>query len=1019
MVSALLFPHIATRRDSTTWKKKRLHRPPSLILEESFVNGDRDHQSAVQAVRGSVEDPADHKESATMTVKMEVAMPGPSREDGAADMSDNTANTTSEAARETSEKPRTSDPHLAEPDKTSGINTKSLGDIVAETRPVSPQESLRTIFQLDSPHNSDDEPDVSPLSVERPSTRSGTVLARFFPELSSNFRVVSPVSQKKRLMDSLSLFESELEERVQTLYTREQKVDRVLEQTTGSSSGSDETFDCASSCYSRRSSVTSIGTEWAGEGSAYKSADEYSILNPVSAGVFDDAASTCPSRAPSVVLRLPDRPSDDARPSRYNSVISTISMDELKNKPLPLEPITKPSPLAIRRGDFPETAQRSLSRSRPTTPDSRYLSTRPRKESGQPCGEFRGHRAHPSRRGRRPEWHEHTHGQRLRHVPTLSQAAEELEYALADLAQDPNLKQRTLLVLDGPLQISRQNGDLVATRPAPLPPSTKPHSRSQCSASWETLRSGKDKRNWAIQSPRTPDNPPDRRLGNLRPLRESPTKPKEQNVKMKPPKSKDGGGKGHRHTNSSPSEGKKDKVKIKKSFTLFGRKHNDRVLSSRSETSLDPHEQGLGTRAEERLSQHHHHHHSSRSSSCDLAPSASTKRDDLLLQLPRLQTQDLDFKKLFDSFNIEGFARSTSGSPTLLPAGVSAGGDAQQQQSPEIRLTPPEEEKVLVACNKMRHTHAFVSTAQASSVHLPPEQVYELAATPPSPSSVLHPTVGKTVPADLIFPMIMPEDVVVSIMESIGSLDDLFNFVLVNKRFYTIFKKRELPLMKNALYKMSSPAWELREMSPPWTSETQFLLDPDAQVPEYTPRLYLDRYAQDIYTLARLKSMILVRCSPFLRRDTLRGLSGMDPVRAEEVDDAFWRIWTFCRVFGSGKGRETDLEGQMDWLKGGVKARSGSGATSSMTEPFGMNNVLFEPPEGFALGNRGGLSQKQMYDMTEIWTCLAVLLQGLHGKCKEARDVGIFNGINLQPGDTTREETALGKSPRLLTDDDH
>jgi hypothetical protein len=32
-----------------------------------------------------------------------------------------------------------------------------------------------------------------------------------------------------------------------------------------------------------------------------------------------------------------------------------------------------------------------------------------------------------------------------------------------------------------------------------------------------------------------------------------------------------------------------------------------------------------------------------------------------------------------------------------------------------------------------------------------------------------------------------------------------------------------------------------------------------------------------------------------------------------------------------------------------------------------------------------GLSQKQMYDLTEIWTCMGVLLQPLHGKCIEAR----------------------------------
>lgn len=245
-------------------------------------------------------------------------------------------------------------------------------------------------------------------------------------------------------------------------------------------------------------------------------------------------------------------------------------------------------------------------------------------------------------------------------------------------------------------------------------------------------------------------------------------------------------------------------------------------------------------------------------------------------------------------------------------------------------------------------------------------------------------------------------------MKRIDSLDDLFNFVLVSKRFYSIFKRRELYMIKNALFKMSPPAWELREMSPPWENEWTPLRNPDSQVPEYTPTTYLDRYATDIYTLARLKSMILVRCSPFLRRDTINGLSGADPIRLEEVDDAFWRIWTFCRIFGSGKGRENDLEGQVDWLKGGAKARSYTGATSTMTEPFRMNDNLFEPPEGFARGNCGGLSQNEMYYMIEIFTCLGVLLQDMHAKVTDARAVGILDGICLAEGDTAQEESTIG-----------
>jgi hypothetical protein len=640
------------------------------------------------------------------------------------------------------------------------------------------------------------------------------------------------------------------------------------------------------------------------------------------------------------------------------------------------------------------------------------------------------------------------------------------------------MQQRTLLVLDGPLQISRHNGDLVATRPAPLPPSTKPHSQAHPSKSFKKSRSFHTK----VKSFDDAISPRSATLKALRSTKEWPSPPlpdKDSKNKdeaapkdtkdtktPKTPKLKDEAKLSFRSSNSiSRSTDDFFKTpKMKKSFTLtmpsFRRTHHTRaptlqeprlsvVLSSRSETSLlDPH---TSTEARPggppRLSSHSD---PSLDLDEDLDAGTASKRDDLLLQLPRLQTQDLGFKNSFEPLSIEeellaltrtqherekqpqppqpqqmqGAAPSFCAPgptqtvqhqhPHPAQAVASPRGDAIVSTL-QLRITPPEDEKMLVASELvasewLRHTQAFVSTAQASSVQLPPEQIYELAATPPSPSSSMPAMFMEQPHMPVEFPIEMPDHLIVLIMGRIDSLDDLFNFVLVNKRFYQIFKRRELFFIKGALFRMSPPAWELREMSPPWKNEWQLLLEPDTPLPEYTPESYLDRYACDIYTLAQLKSMILVRCSPFLRRDTVKGLSGVDIVRAEEVDDAFWRIWTFCRIFGSGKGRENDLEGQMDWLKGGPKARSSFGASSTVTEPFGMNNVLFEPPEGFARGNSvAGLSAKQLYDMTEIWTCLAVLLQPLHGKCVEARQAGIFQGLDIPEGDTVREETALGK----------
>ncbi|OJJ97495.1 hypothetical protein ASPACDRAFT_1175, partial [Aspergillus aculeatus ATCC 16872] len=254
----------------------------------------------------------------------------------------------------------------------------------------------------------------------------------------------------------------------------------------------------------------------------------------------------------------------------------------------------------------------------------------------------------------------------------------------------------------------------------------------------------------------------------------------------------------------------------------------------------------------------------------------------------------------------------------------------------------------------------------------------------------------------------LPEAIVLTILRQVDSLDDLFNVSLICKSFYRSFKDHELELIKNAVFAMSPPAWELREMSPPWGTEWQVLVDPDAPVPEHTPALYLKHYAQDLCTVAQLKSIILARCSSFLRPDTIRGLSGLDDACATEVDEAFWRVWTFCRLFGCGKHREGDIAGQMAWFEGGVNITDQRASVAqSITDHFDMGSVLFEPPAGFGHGNTGGLSQKQLHSMIEIWTCLGVLLQPMHGKARMARDVGVFNGHNVKDNATAKEEAVL------------
>ncbi|CAG7917998.1 unnamed protein product [Penicillium olsonii] len=790
-----------------------------------------------------------------------------------------------------------------------------------DSRCPSPQES--SIIDLDSLLDFSDS-EISSLS-DRNSLRSASRLARFFPELSSHFSVVSPVSADRKMEEpGPTLFERELEERVMILYRRSLEVYTENQQPAHLFPQS-EGVDASSSCYSRRTSVTTLGTEFWGDDGQYphKSPDAYSIRSPASVGVFDDIASISrrSSTVPPYTLHMPLHERTPTKP---------ISMTDLKNKPLPLEPGYSDSESTNRwsgssrstdsarfRPHVPTSSQDlSVSPLHPASPASHneWKSSMAQKMGShrQPGhawfgSEYNGHQL-PPRMGRQGETDRQINALRRQHAPTLSQATKELEGTLAGLADKESPRKQS----DGPVQVSRNKGNWISTRRAPLPP-------SQLSETRLTPKKGKEKTDSRSVQPSL-----------------SPTK---ANVKNSPQKVKEQKSKEKHDAKASVNSDDGKKVK-KKSFLAPFRKGQVRV-SARSE------------------SQSH--------MTSELEP-----QEDITTEL---------LERVVEHF--------FSG-----PKAGRAEGQAR---------------------DKMRQSYALVSTAQASSLQLT-DQIYELPAEPDRPEPVIAPSVIPThnneqssLPAD------MPLFLILSIMEKIDSLDDLFNFVLVNKRIYSAFKRRELPLIKNALFKMSPPAWELREMSPPWEMEWQPLVDPDSRVPEYTPTLYLQRYAQDIFTLAKLKALILARCAPFLRRETVRGLAGVDNQRAEEVDDAFWRVWTFCRIFGSGKRRENDLAGQMDWLKGGCQAKKYSDPVSTMTQPFGINNVLFEPPEGFGRGNLSGLSQTQMYDMTEIWTCMGVLLQPMHGKCIEARKVGIFDNMDVPDNDAVREEIALEWTSYILT----
>lgn len=660
-------------------------------------------------------------------------------------------------------------------------------------------------------------------------------------------------------------------------------------------------YDTASSCYSRRSSLTSMNSE--SGCCAYTSADAFSIASPAAVGVFDEPVKSNQTRC-----------SKSSKSSKHSPV-------EL-NKPLPHEPPIALAPLQVRK-------RQTSARSRIPIP---------------------------------------VQDQGLALRPTLAQAEQDLQNALDACASQAingtstdDVTTATAL-LNAPLQISR-GWRMTPSRPAPRPPPTLSYSQrqrqqqQQQSSSWKT-KTGIRKMPFHLTVPG------------------------------------------------------------------LGRKLHLRSFSSSHIRDLGdgPHDDNSTKNKEEKR------------------PSSVGSERDMPMQLSPLQTKKPEAGNLNGALaavtaaatasTVNPFSFQLKGSQSSISVGSAStsesGGGSSASESGGPVKSPDYEEKIFVSCSKMpSHYYQDQPDIYELDSNTPPIRVDNMDAKALATKTTSIPITNTTKQT----PWDMPDKAVQSILEHAGSLDDLFGMAVVNRQFYRVFKQHGLSLIKKAVFQMSPAAWELREMSPPWDSEWQGLLDPDARVPDYTPTLYLQRYAHDIFTLAQLKSLILARCCSFLRPDTIRGLAGVDPDRATAMDDAFWRVWTFCRIFGCGKGRENDIAGQMDWMNGGVQARSQDPMMAlSITEPFGMNNVLFEPPAGFAQGNLGGLSQSQMYDMTELFTCLSVLLQPIHGNCAEARAAGIYNGFDLKAGDNDKEEKTLGMSlplypraclypcyPRMLT----
>ncbi|KAF2097970.1 hypothetical protein NA57DRAFT_57142 [Rhizodiscina lignyota] len=254
------------------------------------------------------------------------------------------------------------------------------------------------------------------------------------------------------------------------------------------------------------------------------------------------------------------------------------------------------------------------------------------------------------------------------------------------------------------------------------------------------------------------------------------------------------------------------------------------------------------------------------------------------------------------------------------------------------------------------------------------------------------------------------EEVILHIMEALQSLDDLVNTAALNKGFYRVFKRHEIELLRGVLKNSSAPAWEYMETCRPTEDRVDEDGSPISAIPsDYTPSSYLKFYIESHATLISLKALILAKCQSFLRATTVIALASPDPAISTRVDSALWRIWTFCRIFGSNRSREDDIVGQMDWLRGGQLAHQQT-CTSTIvsSDSFYLSSVLLNAPEHFARGNgKKGLGAEDLYDMTELWNCFNWLVQGLEGRTEQARQFGVFDNTEVRGGDIDGEEAML------------
>lgn len=780
----------------------------------------------------------------------------------------------------------------------------------------------------------------------------------------------------------------------------------------GRSDSSDDTgdLDDRSSNYSVRSSRSSLVEDIAVPGQSHNRCQSiaFSIISPTAAGVFDGT----PLALKNNKLRA------------FKSTTSLVTVD--MNKPLPPEPGAEVAPLNVayarpgsmkgkRKVPSPLTFSRSSMYETPSQFPSRMSSLRSKYTPADlDALDAAFTKTSPNMQA----------GFGYQFEPSLSQAEAELEAHLGTINEEPTMHHPNMMpIANDPLQLSRGPNTMVPSRHAPHPPSSLKLS--------------------------------DGSISSRKRLQKKPSTHVAMQMRGDSSRwdSDESSRSGLRRRISAPVAGstaKADKI-LGKSATLMARESSSESDWSSSESPQTAYDDDSSSPTMSR--------EDSSTPETDVSSIPDHAYEEVRARLELLSPKNKNDSEHFAAFvpqpkelsepspsvdrSLQTRSNDAKIDPTLRPTTPEQNSNAQADSTaPAIYLTPVEEvqeSQITIAVGldatiddkdesnihplqrrgaqeespqRRRSMASVVMTERPRSLaSIAMSEIPDMYASLPSPGltirsrqSFFAEDAERDISADAA------EVVLLRILENLDNLQDLFATATVSRGFYRTFKRHELPLMKNALRGMSPAAWELREMSPPYPG----LESGDNALPkllEYSPSLYLQHYMRDMYTMIALKSMILIHCESFLRADTITALAGGETERASQIDDAFWRVWTFCQVFGCGSSREEDIVGQMDWLRGGTLAKHQrrTANTMEMGAEVNRNSVLYSSTATFGKGNMGGLSAEDLYDMTEIWTCLGVLVRGFQGKRQEAREYGIFDKADITAGDVEQEDPVLGK----------